>query len=88
MAARASTDQMITKESLTSYIQKSIPDAKVSVVDRTGTLDHFSVRVVSDAFQGKSLLDRHRLVYQALSEPMRDGRIHAVEITAETNNGD
>jgi acid stress-induced BolA-like protein IbaG/YrbA len=29
------------------------------------------------------LLDRNRLVYQALNEPMQDGRIHAVEIKAE-----
>ena len=79
---------MISKESLIGYIQKAIPDATVSVVDRTGTLDHFSIKVVSDVFKGQLLLDRHRLVYQALSEPMRDGRIHAVEITAETTIGD
>jgi stress-induced morphogen len=79
---------MISKESVVSYIQKAIPDAQVSVVDRTGTLDHFSVRVVSETFKEKSLLDRHRLVYQSLSEPMGDGRIHAVEIKAETTDGD
>ena len=79
---------MITKESLISYIQKAIPDAKVWVVDRTGTLDHFNIKVMSDIFKGQSLLDRHRLVYQALSEPMGDGRIHAVEIAADTSSGD
>jgi len=40
--------------------------------------------VVSAAFAGKNLLDRHRLVYQALDVPMKDGRIHALEITAQT----
>ncbi|MCI0530049.1 MAG: BolA family transcriptional regulator [Nitrospira sp.] len=79
---------MISKESLTSYIQKAIPDAAVTVTDRTGTLDHFSIRVVSDGFKGKSLLDRHRMIYDAVKEPMQDGRIHALEIKAETTSGD
>ena len=79
---------MISKESLIGYIQKAIPDAAVTVIDRTGTLDHFSIRVVSDVFRGKSLLDRHRMIYDAVKEPMQDGRIHALEIKAETTSGD
>ena len=78
---------MITTDMVTNYIQRAIPDAKVSVTDRTGTMDHFSIRVVSDLFKGKNLLDRHRLIYHALDEPMKDGRIHAVEIKAETTDG-
>jgi len=75
---------MITQETLIGYVRTALPDAEVWVKDRTGTLDHFSIRVVSDGFKGKGLLDRHRLVYQALNEPMKDGRIHAVEIKALT----
>lgn len=78
---------MITSEILTTYVRKAIPDAAVSVTDRTGTMDHFSIRVVSDMFKGKNLLDRHRLIYGALDEPMKDGRIHALEIKAETTDG-
>lgn len=78
---------MITNDQLTTYLRKAMPDAVVSVTDRTGTRDHFNLRVVSDAFKGKNLLDRHRMVYQALDEPMKDGRIHALEITAETTDG-
>jgi stress-induced morphogen len=40
--------------------------------------------IVSEAFHGKNLLDRHRLIYQALDVPMKDGRIHALELTAKT----
>jgi stress-induced morphogen len=78
---------MITPDALTDYVRKALPDAKVSVTDRTGTMDHFSIRVVSDLFKGKNLLDRHRLIYNALDEPMKDGRIHALEIKAETTDG-
>ena len=78
---------MISTETLTTYIQQRMPDASVAVTDRTGTMDHFSIRVISDAFKGKNLLDRHRLVYEALAEPMKDGRIHALEIKADTKDG-
>ena len=78
---------MISDEALTIYIHKALPGATVSVTDRTGTKDHLMVRVESDAFTGKNLLDRHRMIYQALDEPMKDGRIHALEITAVTSDG-
>ena len=77
---------MIANDALTTYIRHTMPDAVVSVTDRTGTRDHFSIKVVSDHFKGKNLLDRHRMVYQALDEPMKDGRIHALEIKAQTND--
>ena len=75
---------MITPEVLTDYIRKSMPDAIVTVVDRTGTMDHLKVTVVSASFSGKNLLDRHRMIYQALDIPLKDGRIHALELTAKT----
>ena len=78
---------MITPEVLTEYIQRTLSDATVTVQDRTGTMDHLNVRVISDCFKEKSLLDRHRMIYQALEEPMKDGRIHALELQAETKDG-
>lgn len=77
---------MITQDALTNYIRQIMPDAMVSVTDRTGTMDHLVITVVSDHFKGKNLLDRHRMVYQALAAPMKDGRIHALEITARTTD--
>jgi stress-induced morphogen len=75
---------MISDDAVTTYIRQLLPDAGVTVRDKTGTRDHLIVHVTSDAFKGKTLLDRHRTVYQALAVPMRDGRIHALEITAKT----
>ena len=76
--------KMITAEAVTTYIRQVFPDAAVTVIDKTGTQDHLMVRVTSGGFLGKNLLDRHRMVYQALAAPMKDGRIHALEITAKT----
>ena len=59
---------MMTFEDLSTHIQQALGDAEVSVLDRTGTMDHFTVKVISNAFEGKNLLDRHRMIYQALDE--------------------
>lgn len=75
---------MISKEAILGYIQKAMPDAVVEIVDRTGTMDHFRISIVSNAFDGKNLLDRQRFVYHTLDEPMQDGRIHALEIKSST----
>jgi stress-induced morphogen len=75
---------MISKDILIAYIQKAMPDAQVEVLDKTGMMDHYRIRIVSEAFKGKNRLDRQRFVYQALNDPMKDGRIHALEIKSET----
>ncbi len=64
-------------------MQRSLPDAELDVVDLTGTMDHLRVFVRSQAFAGKSLMDRHRMVEAALSEARQDGRIHALEIRTD-----
>ena len=53
---------------------------EVSVEDRTGGGDHFQVTVVSPRFEGLSLVEQHRLVYDALAAPLADGRIHEFRI--------
>jgi stress-induced morphogen len=77
---------VITPDVLTDYILRSLPDAVVTVTDRTGTMDHLKVVIVSDGFRGKNPLDRHRMIYEALNVPMKDGRIHALELTARTKD--
>ncbi len=71
---------MIDNTSLTALIRAQIPDAHVDVVDRTGTMDHFNVKVRSNAFTGKTLIEQHQMVYGALRDALADGRVHAVEL--------
>ena len=75
---------MIHPDDLTTFLTNTWSDAKVTVTDRTGTMDHYRVVVVSSAFEGVNLLNRQRMVYKALSEPMADGRIHALELSLAT----
>ncbi len=72
---------MIEDDALASLIRAQLPDADVQIFDRTGTMDHFNVTVRSHAFAGKSLIEQHQLVYGALKAALKDGRVHAVELT-------
>ena len=71
---------MIDETTMVGMIRAVMPDAQIMIVDRNGTMDHFNVSVASKAFEGKSLMDRHRMVEGALKAARSDGRIHALEI--------
>jgi acid stress-induced BolA-like protein IbaG/YrbA len=64
-------------------IAKGIPDAHVEVRDYTGGGDHFEALVVSSSFEGKSLVERHQDVYNALGDAMR-ARVHALTLKTLT----
>jgi stress-induced morphogen len=68
-------------ERLHRLLERAFPDASdLSVEDRTGGGDHFQVTVASARFGGLPLLEQHRLVNEALAEPLRDGTIHELRI--------
>jgi len=68
---------------LESLLQEAFPGDEVSVEDRTGGGDHFQVSVTSARFDGLSLVEQHRLVYDALAAPLADGTIHELRITTK-----
>ncbi len=71
-------------EAVRKLLERAFPDAaELGVVDRTGTGDHFHVSVRSARFDGLSLVEQHRLVYDALADPMADGTIHELRITTK-----
>lgn len=70
-------------ELIAAKIREAIPDARVQLKDLTGTEDHWQAEVVSAAFAGMSLLQRHRLVMTALADEMK-GPIHALTLDAKT----
>ena len=60
----------------------AFPGATVDAADSTGGGDHFAVTVVSQEFRDKSLVERHQMVYGALSALMP--RIHALQLKTVT----
>jgi stress-induced morphogen len=74
----------MASEPLQSLLERAFPDAtELSVVDRTGGGDHFQVTVASPRFDGLSLVEQHKLVYDALTDPLADGTIHELRISTK-----
>lgn len=62
-----------------SLIKESIPDAEVTIQDLAGDGDHYAALVVSSAFAGKTRVQQHQMVYQALQGRM-GGELHALAL--------
>lgn len=60
-------------------IRAAIPDAKVTIHDLAGDGDHYAATVIAESFRGKSRVQQHQLVYQALKGQM-GGDLHALAL--------
>ncbi len=71
---------MISSEEIKATLSKNLPVSLVETQDLTGGGDHWQLIVVSPAFEGKSLLEQHRIVNDALKAEIGDQRIHALAL--------
>ncbi len=60
-------------------IKEALPDATVTIRDLAGDGDHYAAEVVSEAFRGKSRVQQHQMVYEALKGNM-GGALHALAL--------
>lgn len=60
-------------------IKTGIPDATVTIRDLAGDGDHYAAEVVSESFRGKSRVQQHQMVYNALEGNM-GGVLHALAL--------
>jgi stress-induced morphogen len=60
-------------------IREALPDAQVTIEDLRGDGDHYAAHVVSPAFKGKSRVQQHQMVYQALRGRMGN-ELHALAL--------
>lgn len=75
---------MIEPSVVEDRIRKGIPAVEHLVVrDLTGTKDHYEATIVSNAFEGKNLIEQHKMVYAALGELMA-GPVHALTLRTYT----
>jgi len=75
---------MITPEEIRATLEKALPGSTIEMQDLTGGGDHWQVFIVSPAFEGKGLVEQHRMVNDALKEAMGDQRIHALALKTYT----
>jgi stress-induced morphogen len=62
-----------------ALIKAALPDAKVVIRDLAGDGDHYAAEVVSESFRGKSRVQQHQMVYDALKGNM-GGALHALAL--------
>ncbi|HIA60448.1 MAG TPA: BolA family transcriptional regulator [Pelagibacterales bacterium] len=60
-----------------------MPDAKVTIEDLRGDGDHYSAIVVSKSFDGKSMIQQHKMVYESLKGKMGN-ELHALELKTKS----
>lgn len=69
----------IDAETLEKMIRDGLPDADVRIEDLRGDGEHYAAYVTSPSFEGKSRVQQHQMVYQALQDVM-SGQLHALAL--------
>ncbi|MBL0691470.1 MAG: BolA family transcriptional regulator [SAR324 cluster bacterium] len=69
----------VSTQKIEELLKKRFPDAKIDLVDQKGDGSHLSVCVISKEFISQSLVEQHKMVYQALGDIFRD-RVHALNV--------
>ncbi|OGQ06635.1 MAG: hypothetical protein A3G32_01945 [Deltaproteobacteria bacterium RIFCSPLOWO2_12_FULL_40_28] len=68
---------------LTHLIEKALPGAKIMVKDLVGDGDHLQATVIATQFEGKTLLEQHKMVLNPLKENLKE-RLHALSVKTYT----
>ena len=76
----------LTKNEISNMIMNAFPDAKLELKDMAGDSNHYSAKIISKTFNGKSKVEQHKMVYKALKGKMGN-ELHALALTTEEKNG-
>ena len=66
-----------------ALIKAALPDARITVEDLAGDGDHYAATVLAESFRGKSRVQQHQIVYEALKAEM-GGKLHALALQTGT----
>ena len=69
-------------EEIKKLITSSIPDATIEIKDLVGDNNHYSAKIISKIFNGKSKIEQHKIVYKSLQGKMGN-ELHALSLTTE-----
>jgi stress-induced morphogen len=76
----------MSADEIERLIRRHIPDAEVTIHDLAGDGDHYAATVISASFKGKSRVQQHQLVYEALKTEM-GGQLHALALQTAPPEG-
>ena len=66
-------------DEIEALIRAALPDAEIEIRDLAGDGDHYAATVISESFRGKSRVQQHQIVYEALKGEM-GGKLHALAL--------
>lgn len=69
-------------QEIKDLIEENIPQSLVEIKDLAGDGDHYAATITAEAFRGKSRVQQHQMVYQALGGRM-GGQLHALAVTTK-----
>jgi len=72
----------LTIKEIKKLITSSIPDATIEIKDLMGDNNHYSAKITSKIFNGKSKIEQHKIVYKSLQGKMGN-ELHALSLTTE-----
>jgi stress-induced morphogen len=72
-------DMAMEASEIENMIRAALPDARVTIEDLRGDGDHYAALVISGAFKGKTRVQQHQMVYDALRGRM-GGQLHALSL--------
>ena len=75
----------LTKNEISAMIMSAFPDAALELKDMAGDNNHYSAKIISKTFNGKSKVEQHKMVYKALKGKMGN-ELHALALTTEEKN--
>jgi stress-induced morphogen len=75
----------MSPQEIEKLICSALPDAEVTITDLAGDGDHYAARIVSASFAGKTRVQQHKLVYEALGGRMGN-ELHALQLTTAAPN--
>lgn len=64
-------------------IRERLPDAEITIKDLAGDGDHYAAHIISEEFRGKTRVQQHQLVYEALRGNMGEA-LHALALQTST----
>ena len=73
----------MSADQITNLITQAFPDAQVDLKDLIGDNDHFAATITSTAFRGKTRIQQHQMVYEALQGRMGT-TLHALSLKTQT----
>ena len=76
----------LTKNEISIMLMNAFPDAILELKDIAGDNNHYSAKIISKTFNGKSRVEQHKMVYKALKGKMGN-ELHALALTTEEKNG-